>query len=461
MKKNYLLILSLMLSSFIYGQTSSNSFIMKLKNKSTDNQSVQKIINSQNAIRTSKLEVKQKLDSIVLKMDFGGVTEVIYKEQFDYDNFGNNTSSISYDYDGTSLVLDWKELISYDASQRIILRSNSSWSDTQNKWLNEGRSNITYQSNTIERIYENWDKNTGVWNKTLKEVQTENSNNQIVQQINYSWNAQSSTWTENSKIVFSYNVNNDIDTVITYSWNTMWENDYKEVYLFNSNNNNTKTIIYRWVNNTWQYFEKTNSKFDSNNMFTSVVSEDYVSSNSSWEYSDSTFYSNQGDDIDYYEGYDWDGTAWEKSEKDDLTHNTSYSFSDLLLPIEYQEDDEIYLYFTHMLTKLVIYEGDAGNWVPDMDADFFYSNITINSLENNKQESISIYPNPATDFITIANKSNKLLNMYIFDISGKKIMQQSFSSSKKIDISKLESGVYFIQLMDQTETVYTEKLIKY
>jgi hypothetical protein len=461
MKKNYLLVLSLLFSSFIYGQTSSNSFFTKLKNKSSDKQSVQRIISSQNANRTSPLEVKQKLDSIVVEKDMGGVTEIIYKERFDYDNFGNNTSSISYEYDGTSLVLDWKELINYDANQRIIFRSTSSWSDTQNNWINEGRSNTTYQPNTIEHIYEEWDQNTSVWNKTLKEVQTENSNHQIIQQINYSWNAQSSSWTESSKLIFSYNTNNDIDTIITYAWNTLWENDSKEVYLYNSSNNNTKTIIYKWVNNTWQYKEKTNSKFDSNNMFTSVVNENYVSSNNSWEYSDSTFYSNQGDDIDFYETYDWGGIAWEKSEKDDLFHNTSYSYSDLLLPIEYQEDDEIAKYFTHMITKLDIYEEDGGNWESDMTANFFYASITINSLENNKQENLSIYPNPATDFITIANKSNKLLNIYIFDISGKKVIQQSFNSSKKVDLSKLESGVYFIQLVDEAEMIYTKKLIKY
>lgn len=458
MKKNYLLMLGLLLSTFIYGQNSSTNFWTNLKNKSINKQSIQEVIGSHYAAyRTAQLETKQKLDSILIIDTIGGTQIVVYKELYNYDTYGNNTSYISYDFDGSSLIYDSKDSLVYDINHRLISLTHSNWSNMANQWTDEYRYNITYTSNTIEYIHQDW---SGTWDNNTKISKTMNSSNQITQEIQYVWDTTSSSWTKNNKSVYFYNTNNNkIDSILVYNWSSMWDNSMKEVYTYDSNLNNTKIITYQWVASQWRFFEKTDSKFDSNNMITSSSTSHYTTNNV-WEYTDSTFYSNQGNDIDYYEYFDWNGSAWDSSYKEDYTHNTSYSFTDLLLPFHFQ-DDETTQYFTHMLTKVVAYEYNTGGWEEDVTIDLYYSGITISSIALPKQESIKIYPNPTNDFINIANPSNTILNMYIFDISGKKVMQESIKTNKRVDISKLKGGVYLIQLMDETETIYSKKLIKY
>ncbi|HBN05966.1 MAG TPA: hypothetical protein DD434_09295, partial [Bacteroidales bacterium] len=59
-----------------------------------------------------------------------------------------------------------------------------------------------------------------------------------------------------------------------------------------------------------------------------------------------------------------------------------------------------------------------------------------------------VYPNPAIDYLDISllnNKKIKLINLY--DVFGKRLISQSFNQENlRIDISKLSSGMYFVEL---------------
>ena len=68
---------------------------------------------------------------------------------------------------------------------------------------------------------------------------------------------------------------------------------------------------------------------------------------------------------------------------------------------------------------------------------------------------ITIYPNPSSDFINI--KSNMVLEVSVFDVTGKLIMSEYFTT--KLDISQLEKGTYILNLSDGINTS-THKIIK-
>ena len=61
------------------------------------------------------------------------------------------------------------------------------------------------------------------------------------------------------------------------------------------------------------------------------------------------------------------------------------------------------------------------------------------------KSNIAVYPNPATGFISISGLDNAE-NVTIYDISGRTVANQSVTSDSKIDIAKLESGVYFASI---------------
>jgi len=88
----------------------------------------------------------------------------------------------------------------------------------------------------------------------------------------------------------------------------------------------------------------------------------------------------------------------------------------------------------------------------------YYFNIT--GIENNlyKSGTFSIYPNPATDKITVDISSiqgnNNIVSIY--NAMGQLIIQQPLQQPKsEIDISKSEKGVYLLKLSSNDNTVVT------
>ena len=86
---------------------------------------------------------------------------------------------------------------------------------------------------------------------------------------------------------------------------------------------------------------------------------------------------------------------------------------------------------------------------------YFSSNITTGINQQNL-EKLTIYPNPATDWVILKGFQNKILTIY--DISGTEVSVQNIVN-EKIDISGLPVGMYILRLEDQ-EKIVTGKLIK-
>ncbi len=83
------------------------------------------------------------------------------------------------------------------------------------------------------------------------------------------------------------------------------------------------------------------------------------------------------------------------------------------------------------------------------------------SVEEFKENTISIYPNPAKDVVTVQSKF-PIKNISIFDINGKVVESNKLSRSQtehEFNIGKLPQGIYFMKI--QTEFgIQTQKIIK-
>ena len=93
-----------------------------------------------------------------------------------------------------------------------------------------------------------------------------------------------------------------------------------------------------------------------------------------------------------------------------------------------------------------------------MDANGSYASI----VEEQKEKiSFTVYPSPARNFINIKLKENNqsILTLGIFDISGKKVLEGA-TTSGPIDISIMESGIYFINIYKDEIKVGSQKFIK-
>ncbi len=85
--------------------------------------------------------------------------------------------------------------------------------------------------------------------------------------------------------------------------------------------------------------------------------------------------------------------------------------------------------------------------------------VGINDI--NSKNSVSIYPNPATDILNIQIPENiKNPELKLTNIIGKTILKTNLNGSKnKLNIKNFPSGIYFVSIISNGSVINTKKLI--
>lgn len=105
-----------------------------------------------------------------------------------------------------------------------------------------------------------------------------------------------------------------------------------------------------------------------------------------------------------------------------------------------------YMYHCHMLT----HEDDG------MMGQFIVASPTgINEIED--EHTLFIYPNPASDCITISDRVEIGTAYFIYDQLGQKVLAGAINNEKVVDIKELSKGIYFLELNKSFKRV---KIIK-
>lgn len=78
------------------------------------------------------------------------------------------------------------------------------------------------------------------------------------------------------------------------------------------------------------------------------------------------------------------------------------------------------------------------------------------SLTENNIEGLNVYPNPATDIVTISSFSMAPKHVQLFDMVGKKVMDVETTST--INVSELNKGIYVMKITEAGKTA-TRKLV--
>jgi hypothetical protein len=106
---------------------------------------------------------------------------------------------------------------------------------------------------------------------------------------------------------------------------------------------------------------------------------------------------------------------------------------------------------------------DRRNIYFDIYASQIKRNGTFTNIVNNaNQNSISLFPNPATTELFIRDKNNLLNSTFVVitDMLGKSLLSERIIENK-IDISKLENGIYLVSLYSEhQELLSQQKLTK-
>lgn len=98
--------------------------------------------------------------------------------------------------------------------------------------------------------------------------------------------------------------------------------------------------------------------------------------------------------------------------------------------------------------------------ISDFSADQFFTTAVCREGEfDNNSEQISIYPNPAFDYVSIELPASGAWTITIYDLNGKAMLNNSVNGSiAEISLSALPSGIYMV--VAQTKSIqYNEKLV--
>ena len=115
--------------------------------------------------------------------------------------------------------------------------------------------------------------------------------------------------------------------------------------------------------------------------------------------------------------------------------------------------------------------GNVASWYSFVDS--LNNSSTITFIKNcdidpaaidqfdNPYTGMSLYPNPASDMLTVSFNSKQYAVIEITDITGKKLTSCEVNDQQiKIDIGKLGQGMYFIKLLKNNKLININKFIK-
>ena len=112
--------------------------------------------------------------------------------------------------------------------------------------------------------------------------------------------------------------------------------------------------------------------------------------------------------------------------------------------------------FCNSLTSSQIYGATSRS-------DFYAEALCVMSTGTNNydtQYKIEIFPNPVSDQLHLSVDTDKEVNLVIYDISSRKLIEKKFSRQLSIDVKEFKAGIYFYKLFDNNGRGSIGKWIK-
>jgi len=118
------------------------------------------------------------------------------------------------------------------------------------------------------------------------------------------------------------------------------------------------------------------------------------------------------------------------------------------------------LFFTIFLTISLYAQRDC-NDCEDNEEDNLYQSNNYQSEKDNQtyQIDLTIYPNPATDFIIINDEKSSVNQVIIYNLIGRKIKGFRSATDNKYFVGDLPKGMYLVQMLGVDGTVITTQRI--
>ena len=366
------------------------------------------------------------LSSVTQYLDGNNVWQNGQGSNYEYDSNNNLISETNLSFwENNAWKISSKVSYTYNASNKVTVDIYQNWNATTNKLENSDKRLNTYTNGNItESIIQNWNTSNSSWTNSRKNTLTWNSKNMPESGLFYNWDG--SQWAPATRLTITNNANNKITSLLFEKWDgANWVNSEKDLRTYNGNNQLITDREASWddFSANWKVTNQTDYILDANG---NVTSETYTNASD-----------NTQNNIRNY------------------TYDTSSLMSSFANPFN-DKDGTDYLSQNPHVNKVLGYTNSKYGTTT-----YNYSNTIVLGTEKNEiaKATISVFPNPAKDFLTIQNASNnKIDKVIVTDISGKTILQQNHNTNQ-VDVQNLAKGMYILQAFSGKEK-FTSKFIK-
>ena len=296
-------------------------------------------------------------------------------------------------------------------------------------------------------------------------IKTYNAGNYVQLEVVQYWNESLSQWYDASQTIYTYDGSNNLieEKAQTYNPITMgYLNNYRVLNGYSGNNLTTETRqTWNIGTNTWLNIEKNDYTY-SGNLPTLKISSTWDTPSMSWIPNERDTPTYSGNLVTNVKVDKYNGGVWEDYERIAFTYNGQGLETEYLSEIwngaawvnEYK-DTSIYDANGNRLEFIeAVWNGTE--WVGEQRVVASYSIASPLATRSFEVESFKVYPNPASNFITVSSNI-PINNFEMYDVLSKKVL--SSSEGKQINIEHLKSGVYILKAFGNNQSA-TQRVIK-
>ncbi len=143
--------------------------------------------------------------------------------------------------------------------------------------------------------------------------------------------------------------------------------------------------------------------------------------------------------------------------------NTNSMYKYVSSPIQFAMGDAnlvkyVYIYFGTALTDSTATFGSK--LIVD---DVKINPLKTNVINNNFSLNTLVYPNPCSNYITIKNDLETIINVEVFNSNGQAVLQKNLENKNEIqyvNTSSIPLGIYFLQITSLSGKKYSTKFVK-
>lgn len=395
------------------------------------------------------------------------------KTQYDYDENNNRLQKVRKVWDGEYFVNEAKSNYAYDANNKKTWSMMYYWEDGE--WSESQEFDYQYDvdGNLYQILTEAWIEDE--WVKFQKIEYTYDTSNLLFSIEGSQWDTLTNSWFHpHHKQLYTYDLNDNRIILKMQGWNEYdeyWYNLYKTTYYYQLVGYESDENKRSNINKPIEDLQTTEDDLviapvrDGNTLIGIEVLLDSVLHTSVSDLEITLSHIGINETIVYQIGGDGENfitTKLSDQGVDTLAHGIA-PFYGIYKP---ENPLSVFLVTDPAGTwTLSIYDGAEGNTgsLQSWGLNLIYASSSSVEDEIMDISDMILFPNPASDNISLQSTvfSQQSSIVEVFDLNGKKLLQKIIpdgTETVEIDVSSLESGIYFCRLISANKSS-TQKLI--